>query len=315
MSNIQISIDKINELNPLEIVQSPIVRDRFIQIYDTLWGAGTGTAAYERESIYFNTLLRDNDGGKLLRATKFSIFTAFLDLAVCGLSCEPGSHALCYLIGRNINIGTREHPTYEGRCVLTISGFGELVARARSGQIKYADNPVIVYEGDEFSFSESAGQKTINYTCHYPHTNQKIVAVFMKIVRNDNSVDYAVMHEEDWLRLQDYSLKNNQRRDRQGNIYGNANALYTSANGSIDPGFLVAKCIKHAFKAYPKVRIGRGSELQTQQVDQVEINDALYGISTNDSPEPPQPDEPAIADIDQATPIGITVQPDDSEGF
>ncbi len=55
---------------------------------------GNGEAAYERESIYFNKALRDK--GKLQRATPFSIFTAFIDLAVCGLSLEPGTRALAY---------------------------------------------------------------------------------------------------------------------------------------------------------------------------------------------------------------------------
>ncbi len=41
MSNIQLTVDQINQMEPLEIVDNPIVRDRFIQIYDTLWGAGT----------------------------------------------------------------------------------------------------------------------------------------------------------------------------------------------------------------------------------------------------------------------------------
>lgn len=326
MSNIQITVDALNAMQPLEIVEAPAVREKFIQIYDTLWGAGTGEPAYERESRYFNALLRDKDGGKLMKATHFSIFTAFIDLAVCGLSLEPGPRALCYLMGRNTNVGTKEHPQWEGRLVLVISGYGELVSRTRCGQIQYADNPVIVYDNDEFSFSERNGQKSIDYTAHFPHTGKKIVAVFMKIVRNGGSIDYAVMYEEDWLRLQGYSLKNNQRTGRDGTVYGNANELYTANGGQIDSGFLVAKCIKHAFKTYPKVRIGRGTELQTQQVDnqELEINDDLYGFTPTQSEETRQIVE-GIEEAERATgfapgPVedpsaGLTIDPDESEGF
>lgn len=325
MNNIQITVDALNAMQPLDIVEAPAVREKFIQIYDTLWGAGTGEAAYARESRYFNSLLRDKEGGKLLKATPFSIFTAFIDLAVCGLSLEPGPRALCYLMGRNINIGTKENPHWEGRLVLTISGYGELVQRARCGQIQYADNPVIVYENDEFSFSEHNGQKSINYTANFPHTGKKITAVFMKIVRNDGSFDYAVMYEEDWQRLAGYSLKNNQRRGRDGQMYGNANELYTANSGQIDTGFLSAKCIKHAFRTYPKVRIGRGTVLQTQQVDNadLEVNDDLYGFER----QPYEPSEEthreckiedgqaANTEIPEDTSAGLTINPDGSEGF
>lgn len=328
MNNIQLTVDALEAMQPLEIVESPAVRDKFIQIYDTLWGAGTGQAAYERESHYFNTILRDKDGGKLLKAKKFSIFTAFIDLAVCGISLEPGPRALCYLMGRNVNVGTREKPEWEGRLVLTISGYGELVSRARCGQIQYADNPVVVYDNDEFSFSERNGQKSIDYTAHFPHTGRKIVAVFMKIVRNGGSTDYSVMYEEDWQRLEGYSLKNNQRTGRDGQTYGKANDLYSANGGQIDPGFLIAKCIKHAFKTYPKVRIGRGTELQTQQIDkqEMEINDDLYGIAPAGSEYAPgaalsaeqsgdaQPAAFAPGPVNDGT-AGITVSPDESEGF
>ena len=99
MTQITLTVEQLNEMQPLDIVTSPIVRDKFINIYDTLWGNGTGEAAYERESNYFNKLLRDTPD--LQKGTHFSLFTAFIDLAVCGLSLEQGTRALCYLIGRN----------------------------------------------------------------------------------------------------------------------------------------------------------------------------------------------------------------------
>ena len=76
MSNIALTVESINAMNPLDIVTNENVRARFIQIWDTLWGAGTGEAAYERESFYFNNKLREDE--KLQRATRFSIFTCFI---------------------------------------------------------------------------------------------------------------------------------------------------------------------------------------------------------------------------------------------
>ena len=82
------------------------------------------------------------------------------------------------------------------------------------------------------------------------------------------------MLPEDIDRLKGYSLKKNQRKDKDGNVYGDANALYHSNEGQIDTGFLEAKVIKHAFKTFPKLRLGQFSALQ--QDEQVQASD--YGL-------------------------------------
>jgi recombinational DNA repair protein RecT len=306
MSQISITVEKLNAMGAFGIAKSDIVRDKFINIYDTLWGAGTGEAAYERESIHFNKQLREKP--ELQKATPFSLFTAFMDLAVCGLSLEPGTRALCYLIGRNYNIGTRDTPKWENRVVLTVSAYGELVLRTRAGQIRHADNPVLVYDNDEFSFSDKGGRKEVDYTCHLPHTGHKVMACYLRITRADGTTDYSVMTEEDWARLAQYSA----RQDRKNH---QANELYSSNGGAIDTGFLMAKCIKHAFKTYPKVRIGRGTELQSQQVEEkeIEINDGLYGVDTETGEIQQQaaPFGPPANDVS----AGVTVDAGDDDGF
>lgn len=318
MSQINLTVEQLNKMGAFGIAKSEIVRDKFINIYDTLWGAGTGEAAYERESIYFNKLLRDTPS--LQKGTPFSLFTAFIDLAVCGLSLEQGTRALCYLIGRNVNVGTREKAVWENRVVLTISAYGELVLRERAGQIRHADNPVLVYANDEFSFSDKNGRKEVDYTCHLPHTDQRIIACYLRITRADGSIDYSVMTEEDWVRLAQYSARQNKN--------GGANALYgVDQQGvvNIDSGFLMAKCVKHAFKTYPKVRIGRGTELQSKQVEdkEIEINNELYGVEGVD------PETGEITQQPQAAPqqteafgppandlsAGVTVDTGDDDGF
>ena len=316
MGNLQMTVEEINQLKPLEIVEHPVVRERFTQIYETLWG--NGEAAYQRESIHFNKALRDNDNGKLQRATPFSIFTAFIDLAVCGLSLEPGTRALAYLMGRNVNIGTRENAKWEGRCVLTVSAYGELVMRTRAGQIRHADNPVLVYDNDEFSFKDVDGRKSVSYTCNLPHTGHTITACYLRITRADGSIDYAVMFPEDWCRLAGYSMKQNRSK---ANPNGKANDLYGMDEKGIvhiDPGFLMAKCIKHAFKSYPKVRIGRGTELQSQQVDeQPQLSDEdIYGVDPETGEVIDKPQDAAPQPFgDNEPPQGVTVNTDDEEGF
>lgn len=283
MSKLNLTVDQINELKPLEIATNEFVRNKFIQIYEAMWTSSTGVsgeAAYERESRSFNRILEEKEDLRK-KCTRFSLFTAFLDVAISGLSLDPGAQAQCYLLARSVAVDSqynngKKESVYQTHCVLTISGYGELLYRARCGQIRHADKPVIVYAEDEFEFGERNGNKFVNYTCRLPHTSGNISACFMKITRADGSVDYSVMLPEDWSRLAGYSARNNARWDKEKRQWINLkpNALYgQQQDGSlkIDTGFLVAKCIKHAFKSYPKARVGRATQLESQQVEDMEI--------------------------------------------
>lgn len=268
MSNVSDMVETIKKLKCAQVVRNEQVRLQFINVYNAIWKQD-GEKAYEREANFFNKIIREKDS--LKACTPLSVFFAFIDLAVQGISVEPGARALAYLIPRSYKTGAVDSTgkdIYEWRCVLNISGQGELYLRARAGQIHHADNPVIVYEGDDFEFGERDGRKYVNYCMRMPRTSNHIVACFMKITRIDGTIDYAVMVESDWIRLSEYSGENNKKWDRQSRQWVKTpNALYTSEAGGIDPGFLRSKCIKHAFSSYPKLNIGKGSQLETVTCD------------------------------------------------
>lgn len=310
MSNVTNMANTIMALKPSQVVRNELVKQQFINVYNAVWREG-GEQAYEREAFNFQAILREK--ANLKECTPLSFFFAFIDLAVQGLSLEPGPRAMCYLLPRSFKVTTPEgRETYEKRCNLTISGFGELYLRQRAGQIRYADNPVIVYEGDEFEFGEKDGRKFVNYAVKSSHNPNKIVACFMKITRTDGSYDYAVMLESDWLRLAQYSGKNNAYYDKNTRQrIEKPNELYTSANGGIDPGFLAAKCIKHAFRSYPKLQIGKGSVLETEITGQNDF-DPYGGLDqqTAQADEAKQ-QKPADSFAEQAdTSAGVTVDPE-----
>lgn len=269
------AINFARELQTMEatkVIRDERVKAQFIAVYNSIWKEG-GEAAYEREAIYFNQQLREKPG--LRECSGTSVFYAFIDLAVRGLTLIPGSQALCYLIPRSAKVGVDANgrDVWEKVCNLTISGYGELVLRKNAGQILHADNPTIVYEGDTFQYGEQDGRKVVNFMSSFPRRSNKIVACFMKITRVDGSVDYSVMTETDWLRLKEYSDKQNTFYDKKTNQYvTRSNELYNK-NGQIDTGFLMAKCIKHAFKTYPKLQIGRGTALESDLTEQ-----DVYGI-------------------------------------
>ena len=113
-----------------------------------------------------------------------------------------------------------------------------------SGQVRYVDNPVVCYEGDTFSPGLVDGVKTVTYQAACPRKSNKVIGGFIRIVRADGTVDWHWMMEGDIKRLEAYSYKNNQRWNPQTRQKeGKANALYTSNEGGIDPGFLESKLI------------------------------------------------------------------------
>jgi hypothetical protein len=203
----------------------------------------------------------------LRECEQLSLYGCFIDCAVQGLSFDP-KKKLAYVIPGSVNVGTKSDKQYVKRATLEISPYGELAIRQQKGQIKYADNPVIVYEGDIFEpFEDSTGKGVVYKPSSTP--SAKIIAAFIKIVRMDGSVDYKWMYERDWMRLAGYSAKKNN---------GYANALYSSCNGGIDPGFLGAKLIKHAFASYPKVNlVGQFSKLAQENETEEPTAEEMYG--------------------------------------
>ena len=127
MSKIGITIEQLNALQPSEIVRQDNVRDKFIQIYEAMWTPSTGVsgeAAYEKESRNFNRLLSEKEDIRK-KCNHFSLFTSFLDVAISGLTLEPGTKAQAYLLARSIAVDSyvdehgQKKNRYETQCVLT----------------------------------------------------------------------------------------------------------------------------------------------------------------------------------------------------
>lgn len=253
---LQLKVEELNKMTPALMVQDERVTEKFVQLYNTIHGEKTGEMIYHKEKFNFIRAISEN--AQLRECSGLSLYDAFIDMAVSGLSLEQGSKPLAYMLTRNVKIkGPDNRDAYEKRAYLTVSPYGELVMRMRSGQIRHADNPVIVYEGDTFQPKLSAnGDKLIEYDPCIPRKSKVIIGAFIRITRNDGTTDLQWMLKDDIKRLQGYSARQNRNE--------NGNALYTSNGGQIDPGFLEAKMIKHAFRSYPKVRTGAATQMETE---------------------------------------------------
>lgn len=316
-SIIQIKVEELNALPATKIVENEGVQSKFIQMYNAIWGSQMGEQIYHKEVFNFQKVLRENPA--LAECTKMSLFGCFLDMAVNGLSLDNTSHPHCYLIPRNVKTGNKDergYDTYEKRASVSVTGYGELTMRMRAGQIRYADNPVIVYEGDVFSISLDNGVKKITYSAAIPRRSSKVLGAFIRIVRCDGSEDYQWLLEGDIQRLAKFSAKNNSYYKNGQRVEGKANELYSSHDGGVDPGFLENKMIKHAFDAYPKVRTGKFTMMETEQ-EQEDVID--YGVVSEDIVNKPMQTDSSVPfgeehQIEAPTPVTVAVSQDDSDG-
>ncbi|MFB6453749.1 recombinase RecT [Chitinophaga sp. Hz27] len=232
------------------VIENILVSERFIELYQVVNGIRhrrTAEAFYETEKYHFLKLVQGNDN--LQQCTKLSLYGVFMDVAVSGLSFDPTMKHV-YIVPYNVNSGTKNEPVWEKRASLQISGYGELLLRTLQGQVKYTDSPVVVYEGDHFKYGNMNGQSILEHVATIPRTSNNIIAAYIRIVRHDDTADYKVMAREDIDRLKKFSKDPNSKAWTDG-----------------FHGMVEAKIIKHAFKNYPKVRVGEFTKLSSDIVD------------------------------------------------
>ena len=238
----------INDLDPVGLVEDAKVRDSFISAYTKIHRAKTADAEMilDRESLYYKRALTGDS--KLKNCTRISLYSSFLEAAITGLSLQPGQKSEAYLESRNFNVGTRDNPQWEGVCHFVLTAYGELNLRMKAGQIVRMNNPVVVYEGDHFQpMTNARGELYVEYKPSIPRKSQNIIGAFVVIHLPGDQLDFKWLLQDDIERLKGYSAKG---------FKGNPNALYSSNNGAIDVGFLETKTIKHAMRAYTKLRVG-----------------------------------------------------------
>ena len=301
--------DFLNSLEKMTKEDIPFdsnVREKFLIIFSSKFGKDNAESFYEEQSNLFRDIVISSDG--LKKCSGFSLFNAFIAIAINGLSLEKTSTTQCFLESRNIKIGKRqtkdgEVDVWETRATLKISGYGELLIRQRMGQIKYANNPVIVYDCDKFEYGERDGKTFVDYTKRIPRPHDaKTIAGFLKITRSDGTIDYKVMDMEDVVRLRNYSIKNNSKYDYQHKCWteGKPNALYGNSNdgSDIDTGFFAAKLIKHAFKTYSRITVGDGAVMQADDDEQPVKEEPVSSFGPTESVQGVQ-----VKEIDSSSPF------------
>lgn len=243
-----------------------LAKDVFCKIYASKFKTDAESFYEKQKSLFVEELTSGSYAEKLWNTDRMSLYFAFLNLAINGLSLERNLSTQCYLEVRSVCSGKDANGKriYSNRAVISITGYGELAIRIRAGQIISTGKPIIVYDCDQFQDGEWDGKRKVNYMRTTPRpANAKKIACFFPINLKGGIRDYGIMYTEDVVRLMEYSSKFN--RGGANQLYGNA------ADGSaIDDGFFISKTIKHAFKTYPKIEIGDGAVMEADDQEDVQ---------------------------------------------
>lgn len=266
---------KVNFTLPaLEITEQEAVRAGFIDTCIRMHGMKEIDAigVYERELRYYKRAV--NESEKLKQCTGISLVSAFLELSIQRLSLQPGQKADCYLEARNSKVivpELRDNKTVNVEkwvqiCRIVVSAYGELNLRIQAGQIIRMNNPIVLYKGDHFQpKTTDRGELTVEYLPAIPRKSKEIYGCWVSMVLPHNGIDFKWLLEDDIERLKNFSIPKGQAN---ANYTPQANKLYTANDGQIDPGFLEAKTIKHAFRSKTKLKISDAIAFEDDQEEE-----------------------------------------------
>ena len=215
-----------------EIAELEFVKQKYIQNYNACNKEKVGELMYHRNVIHFKQAISDSK--KLASADPFSLYACFATAAVNGYSLDPNDNEV-YLIPR------------DGKACLDRQAGAYVRRLIRTGQIQFAEQAKLVYEGDIFQVQNG---RVINHVENFK--SDKIVAGYVRMVIDSNGADrYFVYRKSDFDSWRKKS-PNAKTYEKVGQ-YGPYKSESLWDNGIIggdqpEPNFLRTKIIKHAAK-------------------------------------------------------------------
>lgn len=230
-----------NENKGIAIIEKPVNIAKLITLIKgtrkSIHSEEQAAQQFEIEKFDFKRQLFEKGIGD--DCTAVSVAGVFHDVVRNGLSFASSmSHV--YVMTRSVKNAVGQ---YEKRLYYTLTPDGIIFMAQKARSVLEVENPVLVYEGDEFApYRNSTGDQVVTHKPLIPRKKDaKIIAGYVFMTLPSGRKEAYYMLEEDWKRLQGFSAKQN--RNETGN------ALYTSGPfGQIDSGFLKAKLIKFALK-------------------------------------------------------------------
>ena len=216
---------------------------------------------------------------ELAKVAPSEIRRAAISSVATGLSWaqEEGNF---YLQTRNVNRGTKEAPNWGKSLELSISHRGETSLRVKQRIISYIKTAQVVFESDKIE-NLNIAKGTLDHIAAFPENpKDRVIAAYVVLVMPDGKEILRWFGSGFFEKLRKYSERQNK---------GTANELYSNYNGWIEPGFAIAKSIKHSFKGLPKCKTN-GLTLHEDPEDTLQeptVYDVAAEVVHSDTPSAP----------------------------
>ena len=208
------ALQVLQQTPPAAIAELDFVRDKFIANYNHCHGNNAGEMMYARQLVHFKQTIAAS--AELQKADRFSLYACFLTAAVNGYSLDPQDNEV-YLL------------PIAGKAVLWRQAGAHIRRLQRTRQIKYADQPRIVYQGDDF---EVVNGRVVKHVEKF--ASEIYVAAYVRFVLDDKGNDrFFVYRKSDWENWQKKSMQK-------------AGDNWAGNKGQPLAAFLRTKVVKHA---------------------------------------------------------------------
>jgi hypothetical protein len=223
----------ISNTPAIQIPELDFVREKYIQNFNACHKEKVGELMYHRNIIHFKQALSSSP--QLQKCDPFSLYACFATAAVNGYSLDPNDNEV-YIIPR------------AGKACLDRQAGAYIRRLMRTGQIQFAEQAKLVYEGDVFQVENGRVVKHVE-----SFKTDNIIAGYVRMVLDENGTDrffiYRKSDFESW-RKKSSNPSTVIKRNQQGQEY-TAESLWD--NGIVggtqpEPNFLRTKIIKHAAK-------------------------------------------------------------------
>lgn len=239
-----------------ELLSKKELKENFVKIYAGVHSVPVDRAQQMLEVETFNFMKLMHDKPDLEACTELSQRGVFLDVISAGLSFSAASK-LVYVQSRNRKTGRQNdqgRDIYETVMEFSPSPKGKVYLCQRVGSIDCITEPEPVYSDDVFKHWTV---NNIKHVEHHPAADRKghVVAIYCFVIFPNGAREAVVIDSTDIERRKKASERANGKKIDGVFRPGNANPLYTSFRGGIDPGFFGAKIIDKATKYLRKQEI------------------------------------------------------------
>lgn len=207
----------LKQTPPTKIAELDFVRDKFISNYNYTHKDKVGELMYHRQCLFFTQAVATS--ADLQATDPFSLYACFVTAAVKGYSFDPQDNEVYML-------------PLKGRAFLWPQAGAHVRRLIQTNQILSADQPQLVYEGDEFVVENSRVTKHIR-----KFTSEKILAGYVRFILNEKGDDrFFIYQKSDWMAWKKKSTQQNNADTWNGG----------EVAGQPAAAFLRTKIMKHA---------------------------------------------------------------------